>query len=215
MRCTDANSALRILVGLAMALFATTGVARAHPQIWVTMKSEVIYAPDGSVIGIRHAWSFDDMFSTYALQGIEHKKNGVYTREELAPLAEANINSFKDFNYFNYARIDGQKREDAFDEPVGYSLDYAILFSRCISPCHSNHPYVRAISRSTSMTRNISSISVLTRRSRSSSSMRPRDARLRSSDRVIRPRRSSVSTNPSRHPRRLPGWDHILPARSL
>jgi ABC-type uncharacterized transport system substrate-binding protein len=125
MRCTDANSALRILVGLAMALFATAGVARAHPQIWVTMKSEVIYAPDGSVIGIRHAWSFDDMFSTYALQGIEHRKNGVYTHEELAPLAEANINSFKQFNYFNYPRIDGQKREDAFDEPVGYSLDYA------------------------------------------------------------------------------------------
>ena len=66
------------------------------------MKSEVIYAPDGSVTGIRHAWSFDDMFSTYALQGIEHKKNGVYTREELAPLAETNVTSLKEYKYFNY-----------------------------------------------------------------------------------------------------------------
>ena len=64
------------------------------------------------------------MFSTYALQGIEHKKNGAYTREELAPLAETNVTSLKEYNYFNYARVDGKKRKDAFDDPVDYWLDY-------------------------------------------------------------------------------------------
>jgi ABC-type uncharacterized transport system substrate-binding protein len=124
MPCTNANSAFRILFGLALALIASTGAARAHPDVLVIMKSEVIYAPDGSVTGIRHAWSFDDTFSTYALQGIEHKKSGVYSREELAPLAETNVTSFKEFNYFNYARIEGKKHEDAFADPVDYWLDY-------------------------------------------------------------------------------------------
>ena len=82
---------MRFLLGIGLALLAITGPARARPHVWVTMKSEVVYAPDGSVIGIRHAWSFDDMFSTYALQGIEHKKTGIYTREELASLAETNV----------------------------------------------------------------------------------------------------------------------------
>ena len=124
MPCTNAKSAFGILFGLALALIAMTGTALAHPHVWVTMKSEVMYAPDGSVTGIRHAWSFDDMFSTYALQGIEHKKNGAYTREDLAPLAETNVTSLKEFNYFNYARVDGKKRKDAFDDPVDYWLDY-------------------------------------------------------------------------------------------
>jgi ABC-type uncharacterized transport system substrate-binding protein len=83
MRCAETTFAARFRLGLGLALWPRP-VLRAHPQVWVTMKSEVIYAPDGSVTGIRHAWSFDDMFSTYALQGIEHKKKGVYTREELA-----------------------------------------------------------------------------------------------------------------------------------
>jgi ABC-type uncharacterized transport system substrate-binding protein len=125
MPCTDARSALRILVGVALALFAMADAAHAHPQVWITMKSEVIYAPDGSVTGIRHAWSFDDMFSAYALQGIGHSKSGVFTREELAPLADTNLNSFKEFNYFNFARIDGETRTDVFNDPIDYWLDYA------------------------------------------------------------------------------------------
>jgi hypothetical protein len=37
----------------------------------------LIYAPDGSITGVRHAWTFDDMFSTYALQGIKTKASTV------------------------------------------------------------------------------------------------------------------------------------------
>jgi ABC-type uncharacterized transport system substrate-binding protein len=124
MRCAEASFAPRFLLGFGLALLAMTGPARAHPHVWVTMNSEVIYAPDGSVTGIRHAWSFDDIFSTHALQGIGHKKDGAYTREELAPLAETNLASLKEFNYFNYARIDGESQKDAFNDPTDYWLDY-------------------------------------------------------------------------------------------
>jgi ABC-type uncharacterized transport system substrate-binding protein len=101
-----------------------SGPALAHPHVWVTMQSELVYAADGAVTGIRHAWRFDDMFSTYALQGIESKKKGVFTREELAPLAEVNMTSLKEYEYFNYARIDGKKQKSAFSGPVDYWLDY-------------------------------------------------------------------------------------------
>jgi len=44
-----------------------------------------MYAPDGSVTGVRHAWTFDDMFSTYCLAGDrEQGKRASYTHEELA-----------------------------------------------------------------------------------------------------------------------------------
>jgi ABC-type uncharacterized transport system substrate-binding protein len=72
-----------------------TGTAVAHPHVWVTMKSELVYAADGSVTGVRHNWTFDDMFSVFATQGPESKKRGVFTPEELPPLAEVNVTSLK------------------------------------------------------------------------------------------------------------------------
>jgi ABC-type uncharacterized transport system substrate-binding protein len=113
---------VRILIALALAAFTTA--AQAHPHVWVAFKSEVVYAPDGSVTGIRHAWSFDDMFSTFATQGIEAKEKGKFTREELAPLAEVNVSSLKEFEFFTYVTADG-KKQDIVDPSQGeYWLDY-------------------------------------------------------------------------------------------
>jgi len=83
--------------------------AQAHPHVWVTLHSEVLYAADGAMTGVRHAWTFDDMFSAYALQGIPHAKKGQYTREELASLAHVNVTSLKEYDYFTYARADGRR----------------------------------------------------------------------------------------------------------
>jgi ABC-type uncharacterized transport system substrate-binding protein len=95
----------------------------AHPHVWVTMKSEVVYAPDGTVTGIRHAWSFDDMFSAFATQGLESKEKGKFTAEELAPLAKVNIESLKEYDYFTYTTVDGVK-VPMTDPLPGYTLDY-------------------------------------------------------------------------------------------
>jgi ABC-type uncharacterized transport system substrate-binding protein len=116
---------LRTILGLlslagAMAFGAAT--AEAHPHVWITAKSEVVYAADGSISGVRHAWTFDDMFSTYALQGVETKTKGVYSREQLAPLAQTNIESLKEFGYFTFAKADGKKEK--FLEPVDYYLEF-------------------------------------------------------------------------------------------
>src|SRR5437867_2843077 len=110
-----------MLAALACVLGAT-GSARAHPHVWVTMKSEVVYAPDGSLTGVRHAWAFDEMFSTFATQGLETKQKGVFTREDLAPLAEVNVNSLKEYDYFTHAKANGKKT--AFVDPVDYWLEF-------------------------------------------------------------------------------------------
>ena len=102
-------------------LLALTGVAQAHPHVWVTFKSELLYAPDGTLTGIRHAWSFDDMFSTFATQGIDQKEKGKFTREELQPLAEVNVTSLKEFDFFTQGKMNGQKAE--FEQPVDYFLE--------------------------------------------------------------------------------------------
>jgi ABC-type uncharacterized transport system substrate-binding protein len=105
-----------------LGLFAVTQ-ASAHPHVWVTMKSEVVYGTDGNATGIRHAWTFDDMFSTFATQGLASKEKGKFTREELSSLAEVNVTSLKEFDYFTHARQNGKKAE--LNAPVDYYLEFA------------------------------------------------------------------------------------------
>ena len=116
---------MRQLYGLLlimMLLVVGATAASAHPHVWVKAASEILYAPDGTITGVRHAWTFDDMFSTYALQGIETRTKGVYTREELAPLAQTNVESLKEFGFFSFAKADGKKQR--FVEPTDYYLEY-------------------------------------------------------------------------------------------
>src|SRR5436190_20118965 len=116
---TPIRNRLFALLGLTM---LGAPASQAHPHVWITGSSELIYAADGSITGVRHAWTFDDMCTTYALHGTETKTKGVYSREQLAPLAQVNIESLKEFAYFTFAKADGKKEK--FQEPVDYFLDY-------------------------------------------------------------------------------------------
>ena len=109
---------------ISVSMWLTATAAQAHPHVWVTMATELLYAPDGSANAVRQAWTFDDMFSAFATTGIQAKTKGEFTREELAPLAQENVESLKDYDYFTYAKIDGKRQKDAFNPPVDYWLNY-------------------------------------------------------------------------------------------
>ena len=112
----------RLLMALALTIGADA--AQAHPHVWVTFKSWIVYGPDGSVTAIRHGWVFDDMFSAYATQGVAAKEKGKFTREELAPLARAKIELLKDSEYFTYVTADGNKVELSEPPKGHYWLEY-------------------------------------------------------------------------------------------
>src|SRR5262245_29286421 len=105
MKMTHALKALLLAAGLLLG----SGQAQAHPHVWITAASELLYAPDGSITGVRHSWTFDDMFSAYAVQGLEGKTKGTYSRDELAPLAQTNVESLKEYAYFTFAKADGKQ----------------------------------------------------------------------------------------------------------
>jgi ABC-type uncharacterized transport system substrate-binding protein len=104
----------------AVALVAATA-ANAHPHVFVKVKSELVFAADGTVSAVRHSWTFDDMFSAFATQGLDKDKDGKFSREELAELAEVNVTSLKEFNYFSVAKSGGADIE--FGEPTDYWLE--------------------------------------------------------------------------------------------
>src|SRR3954467_10896235 len=102
------NRFLRILASALAGLVLAGGTVSAHPHVGVTIKSAVVYGPDGAITGVRHAWSFDDMYSAFATQGLEQKKKGEFTREELEPLAKVNVESLKEYDFFTYAKANGK-----------------------------------------------------------------------------------------------------------
>jgi ABC-type uncharacterized transport system substrate-binding protein len=116
------SKTIHLVGALWLAWLMACGVAHAHPHVWVTMKSVVVYAPDGSIVGVRHAWTFDDMFSAFATQGLDHKQKGMFTREELQSLAKVNVESLKEYDFFTYARADGKK--PPFVDPTDYHLEF-------------------------------------------------------------------------------------------
>ena len=101
-------------------VFASTVAATAHPHVWVVVKSEVLFGGDGKITGIRHAWTFDEMYSAFATQGFG--TNGqAPTSEELQPLAKVNVESLAEFDFFTYPKHGGDKPE--FGAPIDYSLE--------------------------------------------------------------------------------------------
>ena len=85
-------------------LLATLSGALAHPHVWVIVRSEILFDKTGNVAAIRHAWTFDDMYSA------------------LQPVAQTNVESLKEFGYFTVSKIRGKPAE--FGDPKDYSMSY-------------------------------------------------------------------------------------------
>jgi ABC-type uncharacterized transport system substrate-binding protein len=109
--------------GLAAAcLAAGATVAEAHPHVWVTARSEVVYGQDGRIAAVRHAWTFDEAYSAFAVQGLDKNGDGRLSEDELAELAKVNVESLHEFDFFTNARASGQKLE--FNQPTAAALVY-------------------------------------------------------------------------------------------
>jgi ABC-type uncharacterized transport system substrate-binding protein len=108
-------------IGLAMVFgLALLQSAEAHPHVWITGRSEVIFDQAGSVKAVRNTWVFDEMYSAFATEGLG-KDGKPPTPEEVAPLAKTNIDSLAEFDDFTFAKEAGAKI--AFAEPVDYALE--------------------------------------------------------------------------------------------
>jgi ABC-type uncharacterized transport system substrate-binding protein len=95
-------------MGLALALsMATATTAGAHPHVWITVKSQIAFTPDGKVAAVIHDWVFDEMYSSFATQGLA-APGELVKREQFAPLAKENAGSLAEIGYFTTLKIGGK-----------------------------------------------------------------------------------------------------------
>jgi ABC-type uncharacterized transport system substrate-binding protein len=112
------NAALRLAVCI---LLLFLGGASAHPHVWVIMKCKVIFDASGSVVALQHSWSFDEMTSAFAIQGVKSRE-GALTREDLASHAMEQIASLRKVGYFTTVLIGNAQRE--FNTVSDYWLEF-------------------------------------------------------------------------------------------
>lgn len=110
------------LAALTMAaVSAGGGPVAAHPHVWVSVETTVVY-DKGAISGFRHRWTFDELYTTMAIQGLDANNDGTYDKKELAELAQVNIDGLKDFDYFTQAKLGGQALKIA--APSDYWLEH-------------------------------------------------------------------------------------------
>jgi ABC-type uncharacterized transport system substrate-binding protein len=97
------------------------GAAWSHPHVWVDATSEILFNPRGQITGIRHHWRFDEAFSAYALEGFDADGDGAYSREELEPLAQINMDSLSDYEFFTFLTMGSYQA--GFAAPQDYWLE--------------------------------------------------------------------------------------------
>lgn len=97
---------LRPAVAIAFSL-GVVGAACAHPHVWVTVTSRLLFAPDGKVTAVTHDWVFDAMYSSFAVQGLS-KPGALVKRAEFAPFAKDNAGALAEAGYFTTLKIGGK-----------------------------------------------------------------------------------------------------------
>jgi ABC-type uncharacterized transport system substrate-binding protein len=110
------------------------GPTLAHPHACFVTRSDVVFDDEGRIAAINVEWVLDPWYSEMAVEGLDTNNDGYYSAGELRPLARENIIALKDYNYFVYARSDGQ--------PVDYAevSQYGMIYTNGTLMMHFTVP---------------------------------------------------------------------------
>lgn len=120
-----ATFATMFAMALAMTFAASLAGARpvaAHPHVWVTAQTDVVFDDSRRVIALRHVWTFDEMYSSWALQDLGGSPDGSVDPARLDMLAEENAVHLHEFEYFTHMRANGS--DQRFLDPTDYAMSY-------------------------------------------------------------------------------------------
>lgn len=107
---------------LTAALLATP--VAAHPHIFIDAKATVVFDDSGRLTEIRNAWSFDEAFSAWSIEGLDANNDGVVSREEQQELADQDMDGLAQYQFYTFAGEQGAADNLAFERGQNPTRDY-------------------------------------------------------------------------------------------
>ncbi len=96
----------------ALALFTLISInaplARAHPHVWIDLKSSPLFNDRGELTGLELSWVFGDFYSAFIMEEIPKNEDGTPSQAALNELAKGNLANLAEYNYYTDLRIDDQ-----------------------------------------------------------------------------------------------------------
>ena len=77
------------------------------PHVWITVKEQIEFNPEGKVSAVIHDWVFDEMYSSSAIRGLA-PPGQLAGKEQFASLAKENAGSLAEVGYFTTLKIGGK-----------------------------------------------------------------------------------------------------------
>jgi ABC-type uncharacterized transport system substrate-binding protein len=90
-----------------VALSGQSSPAAAHPHVWITDVTTFLFA-DRQLVGIRHHWQFDEIFSSFVIEQHDQDGDGKFDQTETAAVQKEAFANLRDYGYFTHVRIDGE-----------------------------------------------------------------------------------------------------------
>ncbi len=124
---------MRFLLAIFFLCFSCVSI-NAHPHVWLQAKATLVFNVNNHFVGVKHVWQFDEGFTAFATQGLDENGDGAFSREELSELAQVNIESLKDFEYFTFVQM-GEK-----DPEYGVPNDQYLVHENGLLTLHFTLP---------------------------------------------------------------------------
>lgn len=115
---------MRRLLPFALGLGLLATPAAAHPHIFIDAKATVVFDDSGAVTEIRHAWSFDELFSAWSIEGLDADNDGVVSREEQQELANQDMDGLAQYQFYTFAGEEGATDNLPFERGLNPTRDY-------------------------------------------------------------------------------------------
>ncbi|MBD8063979.1 DUF1007 family protein [Devosia sp. PTR5] len=112
-------------LGAALTVGAS-GVAEAHPHIFIDAAVDVTFDAQGRVSALHHRWTFDTAFSVWMVQGLDADGDGNVSSAEMQELADENVGSLAEYGFYTYAG-EGLEFTSAGDQRMTYAGERVTL----------------------------------------------------------------------------------------
>ncbi|TVQ41542.1 MAG: DUF1007 family protein [Geminicoccaceae bacterium] len=77
--------------------------AEAHPHVWIEARSTLVVEAE-SLVGVRHSWTFDRLFSLQATADLVADAEGRFDAQALQPLADLYAETLPPWGFFTEVR---------------------------------------------------------------------------------------------------------------